>query len=194
MVPIIKIALPSNRHPPSFPPHLAKAALVSFYHHTAIFPSLPPMRYYYLDPFHQTAGPVEATALYEAYAAGTLPGGTLLAMEGTDTWRPIEDQLPYFYSYSGDARGPLTLRQIQAFSVNSPEPILVAMPGGGEWFPLARLPIFPTPPPHQAAALVPPPLPTNHHAPPAARRARQIPPARRTPVPVANHPGPSHRR
>jgi hypothetical protein len=142
------------------------------------------MRYYYIDPFHQTAGPVEATALYEAYTAGTMPGGTLLALEGTDTWRPLEDQLPFFYSYSGDARGPLTLRQIQAFSVNAPEPILVAMPGGGEWFPLARLPITTTLPPHQAAPLVPPPLPSNHYAPAAARRGRRSPPTRRTPVPV----------
>jgi len=113
------------------------------------------MRYYYTDHLNRPTGPVEDTALYHAYRTGALPTPVLVAPEGREEWKPLEDVLPYFFSYRGGVQGPLTLYQIHAFAAGVPEPVLATEPGGDNWQPLTHFPGFsvPSPPP------LPPPLP-----------------------------------
>ena len=117
------------------------------------------MRYYYNDESNQVSGPVEEGFLYQACRTGSLSMGTMVVPEGGDAWMPLDEVLPYFFSYRGSVLGPLTLKQIQAFAAQAPDPVLVTEPGGSDWSPL---------PASVSTAPVPPPLPVGRSATPAA--------------------------
>jgi hypothetical protein len=133
------------------------------------------MRYYYADAFNRTTGPVDEDFLYQACRIGALPAQTLLTPEGLEEWEPLKDVLPYYFSYRGEALGPLTLTQIQAFAEKSPDPVLVTAPGGSDWQPLSNFAgVVPVPPPLPVATpIMPPPV----AAAPPARHSGRVRPA-----------------
>lgn len=140
--------------------------------------STPIVRYYYNDQSNQVAGPVEEDFLYQACRTGSLSAQTMVVPEGGDVWMPLDEVLPFFFSYRESVLGPLTLKQIRAFAAQAPDPVLVTEPGGSDWRPL---------PASVNTSLVPPPLPTGRVAAPAAMPA--VSPVRRKGRAPAGLPG-----
>lgn len=154
--------LREDRLPIPFPPALYRR-------------SLPVMRYYYTDASSRTTGPVDESFLYQACRIGAISAQTMLTPEGHEEWKPLEDVLPYFFSYRGEAMGPLTLTQIRAFAQHSPDPVQVTEPGGSEWQPLPGIAhAAPLPPPLPVATPV---LPPHVAAAPPARHSGRGRPA-----------------